>query len=141
MRHLTFLGLFITLPLTSYSACTPAKPEDFTTFLQHFLASGDFALSRTRTPLPLIGWNEDMEAKGGAHTGKVVRMIGKQEMQLTLPLTTYLREHGLTHKIARQQTEKVTVQVFKPDTDWLLLYHFRRQQGCWKLWKIEDFSL
>jgi hypothetical protein len=141
MRHRTLLGLLIALPLTSQSACTPAIPEDFASFLPQFLASRELALSRMRTPLPVIRWDESMVAKSQAQTGKVVRKMGKHEMHPSLPLATYLRQQGLTHKIARQAPEDVTVQIFKPDTDWLLHYHFRLQRGCWQLWQIEDFSL
>ena len=141
MRLWTFLCLLLVLPPTGQAACSQDSPEDFAEFLPAFLTSGDFALRRTALPLRSVRWEYGVDAKGRDRTYKTVSLIPKRQIPHDKALSAFMGENEMTHQVFKREREKVEVQIFKPDTDWLLHYHFRRRQGCWQLWQIEDYSL
>ena len=141
MHRFVFFCFVLVLPLAGQAACSPDSPEVFGDFLPRFLASGDFALSRTVLPLRSVRWEYDVDARNRERTQKTVSLIPKEQIKRDKPLAAFMGDNGMTHKLFKQARDRVEVQIFKPDTDWLLHYHFRRRQGCWQLWQIEDFSL
>ncbi|MFN4360260.1 MAG: hypothetical protein ACK4F4_06000 [Hylemonella sp.] len=49
--------------------------------------------------------------------------------------------NGLQAKVKSRKKTAVVVEVFKPNTDWLVSWHFRTKSGCWYFWRHEDHSL
>jgi hypothetical protein len=57
------------------------------------------------------------------------------------PLKSIQLSHGLVQKILEQEKVSAKVSLFKPDTDYLLIYKFQLKSGCWFLVEEIDKSL
>jgi hypothetical protein len=141
MRRLACLFFLTLFPLAGSANCSPGAPEPFARFLPDFLASGNFALSRTAIPLRSVRWEYGIDAEGHEQEKKTVTQLGRQQISRDKSLDDFMRENGLQHKLLKLARDSAEVQIYKPDTDWLLHYHFRLHRGCWQLREVEDFSL
>jgi len=138
MRYVA--ALILLFPLLASAACTDKAPKTFTDFLTHYIDDPRFARQHTEFPLHHVRW----EYGTGAHEGKAVRRttrINSAPASGPVVLGKFMQDNALQFKIRHQDRAAATIEVFKPDTDWLIHYQFRRRNGCWYLWQIEDASL
>ena len=57
------------------------------------------------------------------------------------PLKSRQKHHGLVHKIIDKNATSAKVDVFKPETDYLLTFTFQIKSDCWFLVEYIDSSL
>ena len=138
MRYLA--ALLLLFPLLANAACTDKEAGNFTTFLSRYLEDARFALQFTQFPLRHVRWEDGTVAREGKALRKTA-LINKAQASGPVLLRKFVQDNGLQSKISYQDRTAVTLEVFKPDTDWLVYYQFRRRNGCWYLWQIEDASL
>jgi hypothetical protein len=144
MRAVRFGLAVIVVPLCATAAaagCASQQPEDFNRFLARFMAERPFAVGRTLYPLDVVRHEVGLTADGQPEDTRVRRFVTRQEDAAQPSLRDHIVANALDHKVQRLQRRLAEVDVFKPDTDWLVSYHFRRQGACWFLRRVEDHSL
>jgi hypothetical protein len=57
------------------------------------------------------------------------------------PLKSTQKAHDLVQKILEQNESSAKVSVFKPETDYSLIYEFQIKSGCWSLVEYINESL
>ena len=139
---LPMLPMWLTLlaPAGAAAQCTSGPDEPFGKFVGAFASDKRFAMARTHYPLPMRRHPKgDGEPAPGA-TGVETRLRQDEDAQAP-PLAGYARANGLQLRVASSDAAQATLRMEKPDTDWLLTYHFIRDGRCWFLVRIEDHSL
>ncbi len=121
--------------------CTPAKPESFDAFFPRFTTQLGFSNQRMVVPLRFLRWQYGISADGVDESGTELRWLDPQSAHLTEPLQTYAQKNKLIFRTQPSAGNTRLVELFLPDSDWLVVYHFKRRAGCWYLWQIEDQSL
>lgn len=143
MPYLILLSLL--LPLNALAGCKPGAPEAFARFIDAFARDKTFALARTLYPMPIL--RHEIGYEDGKVIDETVATPLSREDDAALPtMRSYARDNGL--QLSTSSVRKgsgsagsATVRIEKPDTDWLLTYHFVRRAGCWYLQRIEDHSV
>lgn len=138
MRYL--LAIILLVPLFAGAACSDKGSGAFTAFLATYIDDAQFATQHTAFPLRHIRWEYGTGAQEGQAARKTTRINNMPASGPAL-LGRFMQDNGLQFKIRHQDRAAATLEVFKPDTDWLLYYHFRWRNSCWYLWQIEDASL
>lgn len=121
-------------------AAAPGCVTAFDDFLARFETDRSFQEENTVFPLKhsFINLETDPEPR------RVAKALSKTETtertdpifpspatQRTVPFVRAIKSPTQTGRI---------VQLQKPDTGYLLIYHFRKISGCWKLVEFEDAS-
>jgi len=133
----TLLMLALLAPLQAQAACKARTPEPFAPFFKAFAQDKAFAAQRTRYPLDVWRHEFDIEDKPLIVKNKTTR-----EQDAGLPSAgAFAQENGMELTTTALKRGQATVRMAKPDTDWLLTYHFARAKNCWRLERIEDHSL
>ena len=137
MHSATLIALaMLLLAVRPVAACQRTQPEPFAEFLSQFTHSMDFAIARTT--FPLRATKLDMQATPEP-TAKPVR-ITRTAFKERGTISTQLRQDGLKLRQSELGGKDMQVQVYKPDTGWLVVYHFRLHQNCWQLTRLSDES-
>lgn len=132
--------LLLLLPLNALADCQRHLPEQFDGFIGRFKREKAFAQARTLYPTYSLRHEYGYEDGKEVHsTDKTV--ISKEEDAVTPPMSVFARENGLRLRTTRLSKAAATVSMERPETDWLLTYHFARRGNCWYLHHIEDHSL
>lgn len=75
----------------------------------------------------------------------VEKMLSEQNVKeaefSVYPLKSRQDAHGLVQKVLEKGKSSAKVSVFKPDTDYSLIYKFQLKSGCWSLVEYIDQSL
>lgn len=121
--------------------CSPTSPEPFTPFLERFSTELKFAERRVVLPLLVLRWEYGVSEKGQDESAPVKSFLAKKEYLTWPTLDSYIKSNNLKSVIDNQTRMTAVLKVFKPDTDWLMLYHFKLRHGCWFFWQYEDQSL
>ncbi len=139
MRYL--LALVLCLSSASVLAqCKAAPTESFQEFIPRFADSKPIALSRTIYPTYTLRHQVGIE-NGKKVTSAIKTSVSKARDESTPTIKQILSKNQMAMEIKELKSKQATLAVFKPDTDWLLTYHFVNRQGCWYLHHIEDHSL
>jgi hypothetical protein len=123
------------------SACLPSKPEPWEPFLARYSNSQQFALDRTRFPLPVLVREYGVDDKDRPATEYRTMIVSKTEYSKGAALAPYATANGLQLRIRSLSSATAIVELFKPNSDNLILYRFRLIRGCWHLRQIENQSL
>lgn len=127
------------LPASAVANCRSSAAEPFARFVDAFGRDKAFAVTRTEYPLSLLKHGESDEEEGGR---AIVRTRVSKHDDAAMPaMAEFARENGLELSTRSLQKTSAIVRMEKPDTDWLLTYHFVRKGACWYLRRIEDHSL
>ena len=134
-----FFLLLLAFSVNASANCQAGPIEPFGEFLKVFGENKSFAIKRTDYPLIHI----DHDYDDGTPTPPAVKrsLISKNDDAATLPIAVLARESNLELNLISQKKLSAVVQMQKPDTDWMLTYHFLRKGSCWYLSRIEDYSL
>lgn len=139
MRTIILLALMALAP-ASYAQCEAQAKEPFADFFTRFAASKAFAINRTLYPTKTIRHEYGLE--DGKEVHDKVETTVTRVMDATSPTITELLQRNSMESKQRSLSSRVAVvEVFKPDSDWLLTYHFQARGNCWYLHHIEDRSL
>lgn len=142
MNALLFAAaLTTTVAAANAVECSPKTPEPFARFLQRFSTEPIFSVKRTVLPLRTLKWEYGLDDKGKDASAPVKSFISARDYLQWPTLDSYMISNTLRSAIDSQGRTAAVLKVFKPDTDWQMLYHFKRQKGCWLFWKYEDQSL
>jgi hypothetical protein len=139
MRHLLALVLCL-LSAQVLAQCKAAPVESFQEFIAKFSDSKPLATSRTIYPTYTLRHEVGVE-NGKEVTSAVKTSVSKAKDETTPTIKQILAKNQMAMEIREVKSKQATVAVLKPDTDWLLTYHFINRQGCWYLHHIEDHSL
>lgn len=144
VSHLS-MRLLLTLLLLFSSAqslaqCKSVTVEPFQDFISKFSESKPLALSRTIYPTYTLRHEYGVE-NGKEVASAVKTRVSKTQDESTPSIKQILAKNQMAMEVKEVQRKRATVNVFKPDSDWLLTYHFIERQGCWYLHHIEDHSL
>ncbi|MFA7293590.1 MAG: hypothetical protein WC023_15230 [Rhodocyclaceae bacterium] len=143
MKNIFLAAVLLVMSLTGQASdCSPQKPEPFDSFLKNFSSAQDFALKRTVFPLRMLKWEFGLDEQGKDVSAPEKWAISRGEYDGWPTLSEALKENKqLTSRVGSITAAKVVLEVFQPNTDWLVLFHFRTQKGCWFFWQYEDRSL
>lgn len=134
----TLLVTLLLLPASAFAQCDSRRPEPFAAFFETFGRDKAFAVSRTAYPLRMLNYHDAENAQGFDITGTLIQQA---EDAAEPALAADARAHGLQLYASSVAARTATVRMEKPDTDWLLIYHFVRKGRCWYLDRIENLSL
>lgn len=137
---LTSMLLTLLAPLGAAAQCASGPDEPFGEFVGVFAHDKVFAMSRTHYPLPMRRYPNGDDDTAQGNTSVDTRLRQGDDAQAP-PLASYARANGLQLRVASSDATQATLRMEKPDTDWLLTYHFIRDGRCWFLARIEDHSL
>jgi len=130
--------LVLLLPASAFAQCDSRRPEPFAAFFETFGRDKAFAVSRTAYPLRMLRYYEAENAQGFDITSTLIQPA---EDAAEPALAAVAHANSLQLYASSIAARTATVRMEKPDTDWLLTYHFVRKGRCWYLARIEDFSL
>ena len=135
---LTFI--FLVISNTASALCNSGVDENFGVFFAKFSDEKKFSVNRTLYPTYTL--RHEYGEKNGKEVHTTVKtIISKHDDSATPTITEILRRNGMETKIKSKDSTNALVNVYKPDTDWLLSYHFKLRSSCWYLHHIEDHSL
>ncbi len=121
-------------------AGTPPCPASFGDFLEQFETDRSFQVENTAYPLKHS--TVDVDARPGPRV--VEKELSRLEVEAggggLYPSSAEQKRAGLVPEVEEVDSTRVIVRLRKPDTGYLLIYDFRRVQGCWKLIRFEDAS-
>jgi len=138
--RLLFALLFLFLSNISAALCNSGVTEDFGIFFAKFSEEKLFAVERTIYPTYTLRNEYGFENGKDAHS--VVKTLITKSMDVNTPtINEILRKNSMESKVKSLTVSHAVVDIFKPDTDWLLNYHFEVRGACWYLHHIEDHSL
>lgn len=118
------------------TSCAPA--EEFRTFLDSF--SDDAGFQRMRVKFPYSSLRLDST---GGEPREIREKISRSKLStghVLFPTTADRAKNGLVYD-SSVADNGMKVHLHKPDTDWSVFYFFRRENGCWYLTGVEDWSL
>ncbi|MGH8107640.1 MAG: hypothetical protein ACREO1_02840 [Arenimonas sp.] len=111
--------------------------QNFEIFLMSFIDSLDVQKSFTATPLESV----TIDALAEPEPVEVKKMLAVNETNFPLmPSSDQQAKDGLISLISNSDKKNVEVTLHKPDTDYQMSFFFR-QEGCWTLYRIKDYSL
>lgn len=129
-----------TAPSGIAGECQSSPPEAFSRFFEQFAAQKPFSLSRSIYPSYVI--RHEVEAEIESPGTRTTRMPVSREDDTAAPtIAEQVRKNGMQTRIRALSATQAIIELFKPDTDWLLSYHFENRRGCWYLHHVEDHSL
>lgn len=115
--------------------------EDFGQFLTRFAADKEFAMNRTIYPYPSQYLEYGIDPDGNDEPRPVRSTVSKEEDAHYPALRAYMEKNGMRSQIAELKSARAVVKVFKPDTDWLMEFYFRREGNCWFMTEFQNHSL
>lgn len=139
MRPLLAL-LICFFSVQGFAQCKSITAENFQDFIDEFAASKPLAMSRTIYPTYTLRHEVGVE-NGKEIVSAVKTTVSKTKDESTPTIKQILVKNQMAMNVKDLRKKQATVEIFKPDTDWLLTYHFVVRQGCWYLHHIEDHSL
>jgi len=111
--------------------------QDFEIFLASFIDSVEVQKSFTANPLESV----TIDALAEPEPAEVKKMLGASELTFPLmPSPDQQANDGLMSRISNSDKKNVEVILHKPDTDYQMSFFFR-QESCWMLYRIKDYSL
>ena len=131
---------FVFLSAQAFAQCKSVPAEIFQDFIDGFSESKTLAMSRTIYPTYTLRHEAGVE-NGKEIVSAIKTTVSKADDVATPTITQLLARNQLTMRVKNVGNKQATVEVFKPDTDWLLSYHFVERHGCWFLHHVEDHSL
>lgn len=121
--------------------CKAKVREQFSAFFSRYETDKQFAISRTTFPLRSLKREFGLDEKGRDVPSVIRSSISQAQFSASPALSTYAKENGLSSRIKPPAARSAIVEVFKPDTDWLISYHFQLKGSCWFLSEYQDQSL
>lgn len=111
--------------------------QDFELFLKSFIDSVEVQKSFTATPLESV----TIDALAEPEPAEVKKMLGASELNFPLiPSPDQQANDGLVSRISSSGKKNAEVILHKPDADYQMSFFFR-QESCWKLYRVKDYSL
>lgn len=139
MRYLLAIILYLA-SASAFAQCTATPAESFENFIPKFAESKPLALSRTIYPTYTLRIDYSFENRKEI-TSAIRTPVSKIKDETTPTIKQILAKNEMAMEIKDVKSKQATVAVFKPNSDWLLTYHFINRLGCWYLHHIEDHSL
>ena len=110
--------------------------QNFAQFFRTF--SSDVAVQRGFTHYPL---KTSKAVNVRPAPRQVEKMLSESEVKFPIVPNAHDRKQlKLTYKVRKLGEQRIDVILEKPDTDYLLIYKFTKQD-CWKLMAFESYSL
>lgn len=110
---------------------------DFSTFADKF--SNDENIQRAFTNYPLVKQQLDPDAE--PEPKRIVRKLRRDQVRFPIiPLREERAKRSLQIRIDSVTVSNGKVTLIKPDTDYQVSYFFKKR-GCWRLERVEDWSL
>ncbi|MGA3846516.1 hypothetical protein ACI2UC_23255 [Ralstonia nicotianae] len=110
---------------------------NFPQFLHKF--SDDKNTQKSFTKYPLKKYQLDFDVAPDPR--RVVHNLDRHQIQFpVIPSSLERAKQQLKLRIDNVSSSEAKVTLFKPDTDYQISYHFKKN-SCWTLEKIEDWSL
>jgi hypothetical protein len=131
-------ALFVILSSLGFAASAESCPADFEQFVREFAGSVAFQREHSRFP---------MEYEYVDNTGpepKQVDVSLPRERAAEFPEYPSPAKQSavpLQRTIAAPDSETRAVRLEKPDTDYVLMFHFKKTSACWELVRVENWSL
>jgi hypothetical protein len=143
MRKLVLAALLLVGSFSVLASdCTQRKPESLDNFLERFSTDHDFANTRTIFPLRVLKWEFGLDEKGKDVSAPEKWKISRSDYAGWPRLDKVLKDNKqLASRISSNSGTKAIFEIFQPNTDWIVLFHFKSQKGCWYFWQYEDRSL
>lgn len=133
------LPVLLAATAPAFAGCRVSKPESFQRFLTVFQEDKRFAVERTVYPLRTVTYEETNRDQD--EPVAVERQVSKRADLATPSMAAYARMHALELTTTGLTSHAATVRMLKPDTDWMLSYHFERKGACWYLHRVHNHSL
>lgn len=115
----------------------PCPSNVFPEFLGRF--SSDETIQREFTAELLIV--QSLEVGVNPEPKLVVKVLPKRDVKFpVMPLAKERMNNSLRIKFLSVSLSRAEVELFKPDTDYKTSFFFEKK-GCWKLVRVEDWSL
>jgi hypothetical protein len=141
MRALSAVILALLFPSISLAdGCNATTREDFGSFFSKFREDQGFSVNRTHFPLKAFQWEYGLDENGKDDSAPRRYRISKFEYEKSPSLSASMKKEGLDFKIKSIKARTAIVEVFKPDTGWLMSYRFIRKGNCWFLDEFGDHS-
>ena len=140
MRTNSFF-LLIAFVSASYAKCEATTKESFVVFFPRFAASKVFATDRTIYPSKTIRHEYGLDSRGKDVDVSVETVVTKKMDARYPSIGEFMKTNSMESKQKSLSSSNAVVDIFKPDSDWLLSYHFQLRGKCWYLYHIEDHSL
>lgn len=136
----TVAAIVSAAPTAIAGECHSSQPEAFPRFFEQFAADKPFSVSRPVYPGYVVRHDVEAEMENpGAHTVRIP--VSREDDAATPTIAEQVRKNGMRTRIRELSSTQAVIELFKPDTDWLLSYHFESRRGCWYLHHVEDHSL
>lgn len=111
--------------------------QEFSKFLKAFSEHKDTQMAFTKYPLK----RQQLDLNAEPEPKPVIKSLGRHQIEFPLiPDELERKAKSLTLRIDKVTSKKAKLTLLKIDTDYQVSYFFSKS-GCWKLERIEDWSL
>jgi hypothetical protein len=116
-------------------------PGSFGDFLQQVEGSREFQQNNITYPLQYSFVDSEAEPEPATVNQRLSSPEVTSLKEPIYPSPQVQQSVPLMREINDQSHTRKAVRLYKPDTGYLLEYHFELINGCWKLTKFEDLSI
>lgn len=135
----TIIGLII-LGVTHNCWSKTLCPQAFADFIEHFAVDQPFARAHTQFPVDYIFVDSLAQPEPKPMQTPILGPTDQNYQKISFPDAKARAQIPLAMTINTGGNVNRVV-LAKPDTDWLVTYTFKKHNKCWRLTKVEDFSL
>lgn len=112
--------------------------ESFSDFLSSFADSATTQLAFTRFPLE----KQEIDLDATPEPKPFLRVLREDQVGLPLiPNSKQRKAENLHFKVNQSSNGKIKVTLIKDDTGYQVVYFFNRENRCWVLVRVEDWSI
>ena len=121
----------------TYETGIACPSREFDQFLTAFVSDSKVQTAFTASPLQ----SDSIDAGSEPEPKTVKRQLLASEVKFpVIQAAQQQHDEGLT-MLRRKDGEEMVVTVTKPDTDYQISYYFRKNEGCWQLYRKFDESI
>lgn len=113
------------------------KAKNFDGFFYRFIENVEMQKLCTHYPLQKL----ELVEKQDNLTPKIIKLSKEQVLYPLILTQQQQKEQKLNLKILTINNKIAKVTLYKPDTDYQIIYRFKKKKKTWKLIKIEDWSV
>jgi hypothetical protein len=135
------LLLIIALLFPAAAAAEQACPSSFFDFLSHFENSREFQQEHIVFPLKYSFVDTAIEPEPKTIKRDISRSEVASRTEPIYPPPSVQQLVPLVREMLGDFEARKLIRLYKPDTGYLLEYHFERIGGCWKLVTFYDSSM
>ena len=136
--RLFMCGLLSVSALSCTAECSEKESESFDFCLPRFSSEKPFAIERTRLPLTVLKWVDELDIEGRTVTEPFKYALSLSEYWHWPTLNEYMSSNELNSRVIATSKTAVILDLYKDGYAKTVSYRFESSNGCWFLTQYQD---